>query len=73
MMNQTTTGVVATSDMFARWTDRAVSMSVAELNYAIHDCASTAAACERFDGVTAGRYRDELATYRMELNARGVR
>ena len=72
-MNETTTARFATPVDFARWEAAAARMSVAELNFSIHDCAAAAAACEGFDGVTAGRYRDELATYRMELSARTVR
>ena len=53
--------------------DRAKTMTVAELSYAIHDCAETAAAMDRIDvdGVDrAGRYRDEASVYRAELASR---
>lgn len=60
----------ATAADFARWEDRAVTMSDAALLYSIRDCGEAARAVDAHDAIAAGRYRDEMAAYQMELNKR---
>lgn len=60
----------ATVTDFANWTDRARSMTLGELCHSIRDCSAAAQAMDTHNPTAAGRYMDELATYRTELNAR---
>jgi len=53
---------------------KARNMTIAELHYAILDCAETAKAMDEIDraqgGDRAGRYRDEASAYRAEMGRR---
>lgn len=55
---------------FARWQERAASMTDAELIFAIKDASHASRKADHFDPVTAGYYADEASTYSMELNRR---
>lgn len=59
---------------FERIAERAATMSIADLHYAILDCVRTAEAMDSLDrtdnGNRAGRYRDEAAVYRAEMGKR---
>jgi hypothetical protein len=55
---------------FATWTEKAARMAIAELAYSIRDCYEAAQAMSGHNPAAEGRYMDELATYRAELNRR---
>ena len=60
----------ATAADFARWTERATAMTIAELLWSARDAREAAAAVDAHDEVAAGRYRDEALTYEQEIAAR---
>jgi len=63
----------ATADDFNRWTERAKTMTDAELDYGMRDAAKTATLLDKHDPVLAGRYMDEAATYAQEIMNRRAR
>jgi hypothetical protein len=60
----------ATAHDFETWQTKAYKMTIDQLGYAIHDCYSAARAMRDHNPVREGRYMDEAATYRTEMNRR---
>lgn len=60
----------ATAADFTNWTERAKSMTVAALIYAINDCCQAAKMMRGWNPVKEGFYMDQASTYGMELNRR---
>ena len=60
----------ATAADFTRWTEKAQTMTVAELHYAAVDCFQTASNWRGVDDVVEGFYLDQGLTYSDEMNRR---
>ena len=60
----------ATAADFTAWTERAKSMTVAELLYTVNDCRQAAEAMRGWNPIKEGFYMDQASTYGMELNRR---
>lgn len=64
------TAAYATAADFNTWTDRAKSMSTADLLYTIRDCQQAAEGMRGWNPIKEGFYMDQASTYGMELNRR---
>lgn len=64
------TTTYATASDFTTWTERAKSMTVAELLYTVNDCRQAAEAMRGWNPIKEGFYMDQASTYGMELNRR---
>ncbi len=60
----------ATAEDFAKWAEKAKSMTDSALIYSARDAFQSARNFDRVDSVVAGRYTDEGCTYRQELSRR---
>lgn len=67
---RTVTTTYATASDFTTWTERAKSMTVAELLYTVNDCRQAAEAMRGWNPIKEGFYMDQASTYGMELNRR---
>jgi hypothetical protein len=60
----------ATPQDFARWAEKARSMSDSELLYSARDCRKAEEAMRGWNPIAEGRYSDEAFTYGDELRRR---
>lgn len=60
----------ATAADFTNWSERAKSMTVAELLYTVNDCRQAAKSMVGWNPIKEGFYMDQANTYSMELNRR---
>ena len=67
---RTMTANYATASDFTTWSERAKSMTVAELLYTVNDCRQAAEAMRGWNPIKEGFYMDQASTYGMELNRR---
>jgi hypothetical protein len=60
----------ATAEDFARWSERAAVMTVAELHFAAQDCRKAEVAMRGWNPVREGYYSDQACTFGDELRRR---